>query len=235
MKKLALLLAAFSIVSFTFTTSADLIITEVMSSSSHPGGMANGDWFEIFNSGGSPVDISFYTWDDAGSAAPGVGRFTNATFLTYSVAALDTVIISEESQANVDDGTTGFKVSWGLGAEVDVIGLGSTIFQAFSAPNGDTVNVWNASSELVVQRTFGASVQSNSFAYDSAGNYLGQSAVGQYGAWQALGNGAGGAGTDVASPGYVYIPEPSTVIFMGSFLTLGALCQWLRRFKRAAS
>ena len=226
MKTTALLLIALSLV--CWTASADLIITEVMSNSGNPGGRANGDWFELYNSGGSAVDITFYSWDDAGGVAPGGGCFTNPTFLTYSLAAFDTVIICEESQANVDDSTNGFKVSWGLGAEVDVIGLGGTVFQNFSSA-GDSITVWDASSVQVAQLVFGASTASNSMAWDAAGGYLGQSQVGLYGAYLASGDGGAGPGRDVASPGYVAIPEPSTIILTSLSLALLGFCQWRRR------
>lgn len=48
------------------TAHAALVITEVMSSSGHPGGPANGDWFELHNSGASTLDLTGYYWDDDG-------------------------------------------------------------------------------------------------------------------------------------------------------------------------
>lgn len=70
------------------TAHAALVITEVMSSSGHPGGPANGDWFELHNSGASTLDLTGYYWDDD-------GMFGNdgALFPSLSLSAGETVVI----------------------------------------------------------------------------------------------------------------------------------------------
>ena len=58
------------LVLISLSSRADLIITEVMPSSSHTNTVANGDWWELYNSGASPIDLTSYSWDD-NTATPG--------------------------------------------------------------------------------------------------------------------------------------------------------------------
>ncbi|MDB4459642.1 lamin tail domain-containing protein [Akkermansiaceae bacterium] len=44
--------------------SAQLRITEVMSNSNHSDTAANGDWFEITNTGSTAINVAGYSFDD---------------------------------------------------------------------------------------------------------------------------------------------------------------------------
>ena len=59
MIKIFLLLPALAL-----SLSAQLRITEVMSNSNHSDTAANGDWFEITNTGAAAVNIAGYSFDD---------------------------------------------------------------------------------------------------------------------------------------------------------------------------
>ncbi|MBN2269843.1 MAG: lamin tail domain-containing protein, partial [Sedimentisphaerales bacterium] len=48
---------------FIATANAELVITEIMSKSHHVG--SDGDWWELTNTGSSPVSLTGYSWDDA--------------------------------------------------------------------------------------------------------------------------------------------------------------------------
>ena len=70
---------------------ADLVITEVMSSSSHTNTVANGDWWELYNSGASDVDLTGYSWDD-NTATAGSADFNNVTIAAGATSATFNVV-----------------------------------------------------------------------------------------------------------------------------------------------
>lgn len=183
---------------------ADLVITEVMSSSAHSSGTNNGDWFELTNTGPSSVDLSTFSWDD-NSAAAGSAGFGGIT----SIAAGESVIVSQETVGT----ESSFLSDWGLtGSGVQVATIGNTDFQNFSS-TGDEVNVYDGSSTLVASVSFSTATQGFTFEWDTSGNSLGLSVAGENGAYVAPSDGAGGAGVDVGSPGVV--PEPAGFVLMG--------------------
>lgn len=184
---------------------AAVVITEVMSSSAHGGGTNNADWFELTNTGLSAADITGWSWDDD-TVTPGSAGFGSIT----SIGAGRSIIFNGE--------TLGAEASWisnwGLSG-VTVVNLGGTIFQSIST-TGDQVNIYDASNSLVASVSFGTATTGFSFEWDSSGNFLGLSAIGENGAFQAVSNGQTtglGAGVDVGSPGLV--PEPKTWALIG--------------------
>ncbi len=193
---------------------ADLVITEVMSASSHTNSAANGDWWELYNSGAVAIDLTPYSWDD-NSAAPGSADFNGLT-----IGAGEAIIICQETIG----AEQAWKDLWGL-SSVTVVNLGNTKFQNFSS-SGDEIHIYDASSNEVTSVTFGAATAGFSFAWDAAGNSLGLSVNGVNGAFQATA--AAGGGPDIASPGAVVIPEPGTLALLG----LSGLLVLCRRFSR---
>jgi hypothetical protein len=212
------LLPLFLIAASVASAPGAIVITEVMSSSGHGGGTNNGDWFEIINTGASAVDITGWTWNDNDSTnSP--GNFGSLT----SIGAGQSVIIAEED-------ASGFISAWGLSG-VTVVGLGGTIFQGLSGPNGDSVIIYDNLGAVVASVTFGAAVQGSSFEWDSNGTSLATSIAGQNGAFVASANGqttGPGPGTDIGSPGIAVVPEPSSLLLSG----LGALALLTRRRSR---
>jgi hypothetical protein len=189
---------------------ADILVTEVMSSSAHPSdGTANDDWFELTNTGLSSIDITGWSWDDDSHTA-GSANFGSLT----SIGAGQSVIITGEAKGT----EAAWLTDWGISG-VTVVALGNATFQAFGA-NGDQVNIYNSSNALVTSVSFGIATQGSSFAWDAGGNSLGISVVGQNGAFKAVlngGNAAPGPGQDIGSPGYVSpVPEPGTVALLGA-------------------
>lgn len=201
---------------------ASLVITEVMSSSAHSGGTNNGDWFELTNTGSTAFDLTGFSWDD-NTNTPGSANFGSIT----SIAAGQSIIFTEETIG----AESSWLANWGLSGVV-VVNLGSGVFQGLGA-GGDAINIYDAGGALVTSVTFGTATGGYSFQWDTAGNYLGLSAIGVNGAFQALENGQTtgfGAGVDVGSPGVV--PEPSTyaMLFVGA-----ALLGFVLRRKRASA
>ena len=88
------------------TAEAALVITEVMSNSAHPGGPANGDWFELHNSGSTSLDLTGYYWDDDGPSGN-----DGALFPSLSLGSGETIVIVDESTDNLAD----FVEAWGGG------------------------------------------------------------------------------------------------------------------------
>jgi hypothetical protein len=186
----------------------DLVITEVMSNSDHPGGAANGDWWELTNTG-SPVDLTGYYWDDDGPSGADGSVFPNIV-----IGAGQSIVISDENAANL----AGFVAAWGGGftaISVDDFG-GPDPFSGLSS-GGDQIEIWDADpnagpANLVASVVFGDSDGGGkSFEWFTDGTPDGFSVDGEYGAYIAPGDGAAGTGIDVGSPGIAVVPEPATM------------------------
>jgi hypothetical protein len=203
----ALLLAA------SLTSRADLVITEVMSSSSHTASAANGDWWELYNSGNSSIDLTGYSWDD-NTATPGSADFNHIT-----IGAGQAIIICQENTG----AEQAWKDLWGA-SDVTVINLGNTVFQNFGS-GGDEIHPFAPSSVQIASVSFGTATTGFSFEWDSAGNYQGIAVLGENGAFQATV--AAGGGPDIASPGYVTpVPESGALALLacGGLVFLGRRC-----------
>ena len=190
---------------------ADLVITEVMPSSSHTNSVANGDWWELYNSGASAIDLTGYSWDD-NSATAG-----SADFNAVTIAAGSFLIVCQETIG----AEQAWRDVWGISATVQVVNLGNTEFQNFGS-TGDEVHLYSPALVELASVIFGAATSGQSFEWDSAGNSLGLSVAGENGAFQATLS--GGGGPDIASPGAgVAIPEPNTLLLfgLGSLLLTG--------------
>ena len=188
-----------------------LVITEVMSNSDHPGGSANGDWFEITNTGPTSIDVTGYYWDDGGPSAN-----DGSLFPSLVIDPGQSVVIVDENLSNL----AGFIAAWGGGftAVSSASFGGPNLFSGLGAP-GDQIQIWDSDpnagpANLVASVTFGDSDGGGkSFEWDLSGNSLGFSVAGENGAFTAPGNGAGGAGIDIGSPG-VAVPEPSAAVML---------------------
>lgn len=195
------------------TAPADLIISEIMSSSNHTNSFANADWWELYNNGDAAVDLSTYSWDD-NSATPGSADFNGAT-----INPGQAIIICGESTGQ----EAAWAMLWGISG-VTVINLGNTEFQNFSS-SGDTINIYDGASTLIASTTFGAATSGFTFEYDTDGNAMGLSVNGENGAFQATLD--AGGDPDVGSPGTV-VPEPGTLAMLG----LGGLLAAFARARR---
>ncbi len=194
--------AVLAIMALGSTADADLVITEVMSNSGHPGGPSNGDWWELHNSGAATVDLTGYYWDDDET-----GTDDASIFPSVSIAAGGTLVIVDENATNL----AGFLEAWGGGftaiSKDDFGGLDS--FSGLSS-GGDAIYLFDgdpaASGTLVTSVSFGDSDGGGkSFEWLADGTPAGFSVAGELGAFVAPGPGGG----DVGSPGIFAVPEPS--------------------------
>jgi len=190
------------------TPPPSLIITEVMSSSSHPAGFANADWFEIYNPENFSVDISGWSCDDD-SATPGVAVFPSNSV----IGSKETLIVSDETACE----EIAFIDAWNMQnhGDTNVINLGGDLSGLSSG--GDGIFLFNDVDIEVTSATFGPATNGHSFAWDIYGEYLGISYEGVSAAWVADKNGTNNApinsGTDIGSPGVV-VPEPTLFLIL---------------------
>jgi hypothetical protein len=182
---------------------AELVITEVMSSSAHPAGSANGDWWELTNTGELGISLDNYSWDDSDGIA-GTSIFPSG----LSIAAGESVLIVDEPVANVE----GFRLAWDLVPTIQVFSednfIGPVNFSGLGA-GGDEVNLYDAALQLVASVTFGQATLGRSFEWGQNGSFLGLSTVGENGAYVAEEDGAGDDGIDVGSPGLSVVGLPT--------------------------
>lgn len=173
-----------------------LVITEVMSDSLHPGGPANGDWWELTNKGSTGINLSDYSWDD-NDATPGSSVFPDVT-----IDGGESIIIVDEDAGNV----AGFKSAWDLDESVQVLDRNSFVgglvqFSGLSSL-GDEVHLFDDTGGELTSVSFGDSDGGGkSFEWDADGTPLDFSQIGENGAYMALNDGDGGSGIDVGSPG----------------------------------
>lgn len=198
---------------------ADLVITEVMASSQHPAAVspnpdADGDWWELTNTGASAVSLNNYQWDDTPTpATPSVSFFPPGITLQPG----ESIIILQEPAANVPT----WKDAWGLGSEIQVINrdqfsnMGGEGFSNLSAL-GDEVNLYDGGGNLVARAAFGASVSGKSQAFNRDGTpILGvHSEAGKHGARSST-----LSPSDVGSPGDtgVHFTSAPVLYALGSY------------------
>eukprot|EP00752_Nemacystus_decipiens_P014463 g12872.t1 len=193
------------------TAQANLVITEVMSSSD-----ATEDWWELSNTGVSSVDLTDYYWDDNGP-----GGDDGALFPSISIGAGESIVLygGDASEA------AAFLAYWGGGFTVlseEDMG-GPDTFSGLSS-NGDQIELWDADPNtagtfnLVASAFFPAATVNSSFEWLPDGTYNGVSVEGVNGAFSPAG------GPDVGSPG-TFVPEPSSLALLG----LAGLAAFRRR------
>ena len=173
--------------------SAQLRITEVMPDSNHSNKAANGDWFEITNTGATAVDVANYSFDDEDRNAG-----ASSGFPSYNLQPGASMIVLDESSE------TTFRTLWNLDPSIRIV-TGLVSFPGLGAA-GDEVNLYNNGGGLVDRYTFGAATEGVSFAKYNNGQSIpgGLSSNGVLGAYES-----NDPSEDVASPGISSdIPPP---------------------------
>ncbi|MEO5915885.1 MAG: choice-of-anchor D domain-containing protein [Luteolibacter sp.] len=210
MKPIFLIFALCSVVAH-----AQLVITEVMASSSHPSQSsptpdANGDWWELTNIGSITVNLSGYTWDDIPTPAnPTVSTFPSGV----SILPGESIVILEEPVENVST----WRAAWGLTSATNVINrtqVSNTGGEGFSGlgVSGDEVNLYNVAGTLVAHVEFGPSIvgRSQAFLRDGTPIHALHSVAGQQGAVAS-----NLSPSDTGSPGDAGIHFTSTPVANG--------------------
>lgn len=174
---------------------ATIRITEAMSKSQHP---ADRDWFEIYNYGNEPVDLTDLSWDDD-SNLPGSAHFNG-----YIIPPGGTYVISARLVGTEDI----FRQEWGLPATAAVWCAGSAVFQNFSSA-GDMIYIYDAYGLEITSVVIPPATVGFSFEWAGDGSSLGLSVAGENGAYVAPDDGTGNPGIDVASPGFALPAHPT--------------------------
>lgn len=207
------------------SSNATLVITEVMHGSGHPGtdqvtglgGLANGDWWELVNTGTTAVNLTGYMWDDNQRLAgynvdPLLGSGYTIFPNNFTIQPGEVILVVEEDQFAID-AQGGWRESWGLPAPIRVLARdamqGPDLFSGISSTSGDEVNLYAPDRSLVasvIAPSMGTA-RGYSFEWDSAGTTLAESVVGENFAYRALQDGSETPGPfprlDVASPGLI--------------------------------
>jgi hypothetical protein len=204
--------------------SADIRITEVMSSSGTGG---TNDWFEVTNFGNSTVSLSGWRMDDNSFSITNSVELLGVT----SIAAGESVVFIENT-SSASTTVDGFKSFW-FGSNVPSglqVGYynGSGVSLSSTADSVTLFDGPSPSGVEVLRVSFGAATAGVTFD-----NYLGASgsisdlsSVGVNGAFQSVGV-AGPVGNktpNIGSPGAV--PEPSS---LGLLAVAGVVAGGLRR------
>ncbi|HVT82765.1 MAG TPA: lamin tail domain-containing protein [Phycisphaerae bacterium] len=203
----------------TIPARADIIITEV-----HPNGSSasyNADWFELTNTGATPVNISGWTIDDNSNASSSAVALRGIT----SITAGQSVVFAEGNAAGSTDAAiqTNFISAWFNGNAPVGFAMG---FYGGSgvglSSGGDAVNIFDATGTRVAGVAFGAASPTTS-TFDNAAGISGMSlplpvlttvsVAGVNGAF--LSSPGGETGSPGRISGAAAVPEPASMSLLG--------------------
>lgn len=194
---------------YAANANAQLVITEVMSNSGQ-----TADWFELTNTGTTPVNISGYRMDD------------NSFNFSASVALLGiTEIAPNESVIFIEGSGTQvstFQTVWGSKFSNLKIGTYSGSGVGLAA-SGDGVVIYNTSGIEQTRQSFGAATTGISFRWNTNDSPATPSAVDDSHGSKSVTN---GSNTDIASPGQIAPPpvaSPPTVSGITNLQTLSGV------------
>jgi hypothetical protein len=230
------LLSGFIAVIGLLQASAQLAITETMSSESTNLGTglvaAGPDYWELSNFGTNSIDLSGYIFND--SDATRGGDANSSVFEGVTIAAGESIILVQSGTgvASRDD----FINWWGaanLPANLQVLFYSGNGLSA----SGDSVVLWaptaTSDADYVDRADFGEAVRGHSFTYDTNGLFGIVSSNGVGGAFKAVtadDEGSPGKTTGPVALGFVQQPSPaSATLPAGSDATFTVIAKGLPR------
>jgi hypothetical protein len=198
----------------TVSTQAQLLITEVNANGSSSAYGA--DWFEIFNSGSTTLDLTGWKMDDSSAT------FATAVSLrgTTSLAPGQLAVFLEGNASGTTDTTIGanFQTAWGANLPSNLtLGYYGGSGVGLSAA-GDGVNLFNSGGTLMANVSFGSSTLGQTFDNAAGLNNAALTQISAVGVNNAF---TSGNGVEVGSPGVV--PEPSSFALFAAGATLFAM------------
>ncbi|MDZ4821696.1 MAG: lamin tail domain-containing protein [Planctomycetota bacterium] len=228
----AVCLLAFVVAGFSsVAANAAMFITEFM----YRGDNAGGEFIELTNTGGAPIDMTGWSYDDNTNTP---GSFSLSGF--GIVAPGETVLITEAAAAD-------FRTTWGLPGTIKVAGGSNQ-----GIGNGDEINIYDGSNALMDRLTFGSSVYPRTQERAAVPKILGALGTNTHATnWEFTDLMAGGGVYDLSgvlppngwvtgiggatgNPGYFQpVPEPTSIALAG-IAVAGGVAMAIRRRKLAA-
>jgi Lamin Tail Domain/PEP-CTERM motif len=203
MKKLLTTLALAGAIITGAQAQSSILITEINSNGT------GGDFFELYNYGGSTIDLAGYLWtDNSAPAWNGASTYTLNTFLLAPGQAA--VFVSDGGQNGV--GNAAFVTSWGSPLSPSAMGGFSGPIPPNSTLTGrglgsnDAVLLWDPSGNFVSGVNYGTT----SLTVTSAGGTSSLLAFNRAGGGTSAGGQAGIAGGGAATVSLVWDPTSGT-------------------------
>jgi hypothetical protein len=199
------------------TAAAQLRITEVApQTTSGTSSLINGDWWELTNTGTSPINLAGYSWAD--TEDNGTFPLDINFFPAITINAGESIVILEELASS----EAAWRTNWGLGTSGTILTTDEMIDD--STPDGDTfsglgstndgVFIYNPMGMAIDSYLYAANTRGVSFEISRDGTNLGLSVVGENGAVR-------GANGDIGSP-LTSVPTPGAAALAGlSLLAAG--------------
>jgi hypothetical protein len=184
------------------SASAAILITEVNSNG------AGGDFFELYNYGGSAIDLGGWKWVDNASVANGGPSFNGARAFAFDAFTLQpggVAIVVTDASGNAA-GNTAFATSWGLtGAQFLTfntgIGTGNGLGQ------NDLVAVFNSGGTFVTGVNYGTAAVN---VVQGDNSTVSLAPFNRVGGGSSLGGHAGAAGGGTATESLIWDPTSPT-------------------------
>ncbi len=213
LRKHLIVLAALSAMGIFSTQAQQVRITEVNATGSSA--TYGADWFELFNSGSTVVDLTGWKMDDS-SAAFGSAVLMRGT-INLQPGQMAVFFEGASDGTAINDGTieSNFRTAWGATLPSNLtLGFYGGAGVGLSA-NGDAVNVFDSTGTLMASVNFGASTTGRTFDNAAGLNNATISQLSTDGINNAF---TSGNGLEVGSPGVV--PEPSSLALFATGATL---------------
>jgi hypothetical protein len=196
------------------SASASIVILEVDPSGSGNSAYA-ADWFELTNTGSAAVSLTGWKMDDNSNSFSSAVALRNVS----SIAAGQSIVFLEGTASGTTDAAidAAFKSAWFSAAPATLTLGGYGGSGVGLSTSGDSVNIFDASGNVVTRVDFGTADSSGTFDNTAGLNNVTLKTVSRVGV-----NGAcrSQSGTEIGSPGVDMTPVPLPAT---AFLLLGGL------------
>lgn len=195
-------LAALACLATAAPASATILISEVNSNGT------GGDFFELYNYGGSAIDLAGYRWTD--NSAPAYNGASTYALNSYSLAPGAAVVIMADAGQN-GAGNTAFAANWGSPLTTSAMGGFAGPIPPNSNPaltgrglgQNDSVLLWDPTGNFVSGVNYGTAA----LTVTSVGGTSSLNPFNRVGGGTSAGGHAGVAGGGVAAQSLIWDPS----------------------------